>query len=59
MHFISLALYHLVVIFRSVKSTGKIRNTFFLQQKSSHTLQGRLKGTPRAFQLQESLLFFG
>lgn len=49
MHFISLALYHLVLIFRSVKSTGKIRNTFFLRQKSSHTLRGRFKGTPKAF----------
>lgn len=29
-YFISPALYHLVVIFRSVKSTGGFRNPFFL-----------------------------
>lgn len=57
MYFISIALSHLVVIFRSVKSTSKFRNPFFRRQESSHTLGGRFKGTARVFQFQESLLF--
>lgn len=57
MYFISLALYHLVVIFRSVKSTSNFRNPFFRGQDSPHSLRGHFKDIPRGFQLQERPFF--
>lgn len=58
MYFISLALYHLVVIFRSVKSTGKSRNPFSLRQESCHAIRGRFKGNPERFSSRNPSFFF-
>lgn len=50
MYLISPALYHLLVIFRSGKSTSNFRNPFFRRQESPHTLRGHFKDTQREFQ---------
>lgn len=50
MYLISPALCHLLVIFRSGKSTGNFRNPFFLRQESPHTLRGHFKDIQREFQ---------
>lgn len=57
MYLISPALYHLLVIFRSGKSTGNFRNPFFLRQESPHTPRGHFKDTQREFQWQETAFF--
>lgn len=50
MYLISPALYHLLVIFRSGKSTSNFRNPFFRRQESPHTLRGHFKDTQKEFQ---------
>lgn len=55
MYFISLALYHLAVIFRSVKSTSNFRNPFFRGLESPHTLTGHFKDTQEGFSCRNDL----